>query len=144
MAIWRGDWFKFRNHAGHIPAQADNDVTVYAMKGNLYFKVGQGQPKLIGGQTIINNYVQSGGTNAVAGIRSGKILIETAGSTEIIFNEPLGQTGTDYNLLFDVRDPDGAVPSYSIPSGDMTQYGFRVVTYDDGILFGWMAILNTQ
>ena len=144
MSIFRGMWFKFQNLARHIEAQADNDVTMYAMNGNLYFKVGRGQPRLVAGQTIINNYVQSGGTDAGANIRSGKILYESSGSHQIIFTEPLGTTGTDYNLVFDVRDADGAIPSFSIPSGDMTKYGFRVVTYDDNITFGWTAILNTQ
>lgn len=144
MSIWRGDWFKFRNRAQHLEAQGDNDVTLYAYNGNLYFKIGRGQPRLVGGQTIINNYVQSGGTDAGANIRSGKTLYESAGSYEITFTEPLGTTGTDYNLAFDVRDADGAVPSFTVPAGDMTKYGFRVVTYDDNITFGWTAILNTQ
>lgn len=144
MSIWRGDWFKFKNRATHIDPQGDNDITVYGYNGNLYFRIGKGQPRLIGGQTIINNYVQSGGTDAGAKIRSGRQTLATAGSYDIVFTEPLGTTGTDYNLSFFVRDADGAVPAFDIPTGDMTKYGFRVVTYSDDIIFGWTATLNTQ
>lgn len=142
--MFRGDWFKFKNRARHVDAQGDNDITVYGYNGNIYYRIGHGQPKLIGGQTIINNYVQGGGTNAGAQIRSGRETLATAGSYTITFDEPLGLTGTDYNLSFFARDADGAVPAFDIPAGDMTKYGFRVVTYNDDIIFGWTATLNTQ
>lgn len=113
----RGDWLKFKNRNRHIDPQGDNDVTVYAYNGNIYFRVGKGQPHLIGGVTTINNYIQGGGTNAGANIRSGKVLYATAGSYNVVFDSPLGLTGTDYNILFDVHDANGAAPAYDVPPG---------------------------
>lgn len=139
----RGDWLKFKNRAEHIDPQRDNDVTMYAYKGNIYYRIGNGQPHLIGGQTVIHNYVQSN-TGSDVGFRSGRTQYATAGSYDVAFYEPLGVTGTDYNVLFDVRDANGAVPAFDVPPGDKTKYGFRVIIYDDNISFGWTATLNTQ
>lgn len=136
----RGDYFAFRNKNSHIDPTADNDVRVYAYKGQVYYRVGNGSPKLIGGQTVINNYIAS--QSALDNIRSGKQVIATAGSTNILFDLPLGTTGDDYNLYFFVRDADNAVPAFDVTN--LTKYGFTAITYSDNVTFGWKAELNTQ
>jgi hypothetical protein len=141
--MFRGDWFKFKNRTHHIDPQGDNDVTMYAYNGNVYYRIGRGQPHLIGGQTIINNYVQSESIVA-ANYRAGRETLATAGSHTITFDTPLGVDGTDLVLDFFVRDTSGAQPAFDVPVGDMTKYGFRVVTYDDNVIFGWKATLTTQ
>ena len=140
----RGDTIILRNLNRHIDPCRDGDVRIYAYRGNLYYKVGDGEAHLIGGQTVINNYVASQGGGGTDDVRSGRQVLLTAGAHSIVFTDPLGvsSTGEDYNLFFDVYDMDGAVPSYTIT--DRTKYGFSVVTYDDNIKFGWKAELVTQ
>jgi len=142
--MMRGDEVILKNRVQHIEYPRDNDAHFYCVNGLLYYRIGNGQPHLVGGQTIIHNYIQSQGGATSDSMRSSSSTLVTAGSHDIVFDSPLGTTGHDYQLHFFVRDADGAVPSYDIPYNDITKYGFRVVTYDNNIFFGWTAILNTQ
>lgn len=86
--MFRGDWFKFKNRARHVDAQGDNDITVYGYNGNIYYRIGHGQPKLIGGQTIINNYVQGGASDGRGVVtQMFEVTEENDGQTEFEVTE---------------------------------------------------------
>lgn len=137
----RGDEIILKNRSAHIDPPRDNDVHIYAVRGNIYYRVGNGQPKLMGGQTFVTTTI-SGGTVSTVDTRSGRVQIDTAGTYEVLFDNALGVTGDDYNLFFFVRDANGAQPSFDI--SNVTKFGFTAITYDDNVSFGWKAELKTQ
>jgi hypothetical protein len=140
----RVDQILFKNLPRHVDIPMDLDIHLYAVNGNLYTRKGKESPRLVAGLIIVEGTGSGGGA---LNTRSGREMLDT-GSHLILFKTsigaawPLGTTGNDYNIFFDVYDLDNALPSWSITN--RSKYGFYVTVYDNNINFGWKAELNTQ
>ena len=140
----RSDEYRFKNRNRHLDPTPDNDIRVYGYNGQLWYRINNNQPKLIGGIINITQEVPTTPGGVLKYIRTSNFLATTPGTFNIIFSDTLGDVGTDYNVTVFATDSDNAKASYDQPKASQTKYGFTIITYDPNIYVEWQATLKTQ